>query len=131
MTNYELCALSPQGPTMVNNHFCLPALQFLVPVLWASFLYLLLPESFIACIRGPMPESIFLPALRTEPEFSSLTRGLVIVILWSCPSRDAEQLGEFSGRIWMQERLEEKFFPFIIKPSRAAIGEGISIQCFS
>lgn len=105
-------ALSPQGPTKVNNHFCLPAPQFLVPVQWDSYLYVLFPESSIACIRGPML------VLRTVLEFSLLTRqerGFGIISLCSCPSRDAEQPVSAQGETGWKTGWRSIFFPLSLR----------------
>ena len=112
LANYELLSIEPQGPTKVNNHFCLPAPQFLVPVQWDSYLYVLFPESSIACIRGPML------VLRTVLEFSLLTRqerGFGIISLCSCPSRDAEQPVSAQGETGWKTGWRSIFFPLSLR----------------
>ena len=65
--NYELCALSSQGHTSVNNQPVPTALQVLGPSL--SFL----PRITI-WIRRPVTSCVFLPVLRTETKPSPLSR---------------------------------------------------------
>lgn len=120
LVNYELCALSFQAHTTVNNRLvpCELSVGQSHPAQLDLYVCLLFPEPLYAS-RGPY---VTLSSCQSWEQSLSLHHsqaweGWWIVIPLSWPSIEAPQSSEWCWRYWIQEQPGEHCF-FIIRTSR-------------